>query len=209
MTTARVMYRIILMWTDRRDDDGGSIVNGHSFSEPAPGVDKGERKSEIVAEESRFLVGQLKADVTIAHDIISVVTGKKSHYRGRILEQPVRIILGDRLKIRAEACAWGQPIRLDADPYGEKRKTREEENGQRRKGKKGSVKKAIKGMVWLLDFGEISPATERQTHHTSPTSTPKKGCKSESGEGARTDSAQESKYIVTTSKPASSRSRSR
>ena len=75
------------MWTDRRDDDGGSIVNGHSFSEPAPGAYKGERKSEIVvAEESRFLVGQLKADVTIAHDIISGVTGKKSHYRGRILE---------------------------------------------------------------------------------------------------------------------------
>lgn len=61
-------------------------MNGHSFSEPAPGVDKGERKCEIVAEESRFLVGQLKTDVAIAHDIISVVTGKKSHYRGRILE---------------------------------------------------------------------------------------------------------------------------
>jgi len=52
------------MWTDRRDDDGGSIVNGRSFSEPAPGVYKGERKSEIVAGESGFLVGQLKAEAT-------------------------------------------------------------------------------------------------------------------------------------------------
>jgi len=68
------------MWTDRRDDDGRSIVNGHSFSEPAPGVYKGERESEIVAGESRFLVGQLKAEVTIARDG-AVVTGKRSHYR--------------------------------------------------------------------------------------------------------------------------------
>jgi len=45
------------------------------------------------------------------------------------------MIKGDRLKIRAEVCAWGQPIKLDAGPLqrkGKKEKTREEENGRRR-----------------------------------------------------------------------------
>jgi len=46
------------MWTDRRDDDGGSIVNGRSFSEPAPGVYKGERgKARLLLENQDFWLG--------------------------------------------------------------------------------------------------------------------------------------------------------
>jgi len=75
------------------------------------------------------------------------------------------MILGDRLKIRAEACAWPEPIKLDAGPQQrneKKRKTREEEEEgrrmargertRRREGKGGSVKKSNKRHCLVVRF---------------------------------------------------------